>query len=185
MDETKLRSIAQLQEFLDATPEVSFTGTIGSEDAQRYEHISRVLRRFDYPLRSRSERGVVLAYLRRTSGYSRPQITRLVGRWQANRLAQVPLAKRYRAPAMPFARKYTLADVELLAQMDRANEDVCGPAIVHLLQRALCVYGDTRYERLSKLSVSHLYNLRRSAHYGVLRISFTKTRAVCNPHWCA
>ena len=181
MDETKLRSIAQLQEFLDATPEVSFTGAMGNDDTQRYEHISRVLRRFDYPQRSKSERGVVLAYLRRTSGYSRPQITRLVGRWQANRLAQVPLAKRYRAPAMPFARKYTLADVELLAQMDRANEDVCGPAIVHLLQRALCVYGDTRYERLSKLSVSHLYNLRRSAHYGVLRISFTKTRAVCNP----
>jgi len=181
MDETKLRSIAQLQEFLDATPEVSFTGTIGSDDTQRYEHISRVLRRFDYPQRSRSERGVVLAYLRRTSGYSRPQITRLVGRWQANRLAQVPLAKRYRAPAMPFARKYTVADIELLVQMDRANEDVCGPAIVHLLQRAFCVYGDTRYERLSKLSVSHLYNLRRSAHYRVLRISFTKTRAVCNP----
>ena len=34
-----------------------------------------------------------------------------------------------------------------------ANEDVCGPAIVHLLQRAFRVYGDHRYERLSKLSV--------------------------------
>ena len=58
---------------------------------------------------------------------------------------------------------------------------VCGPAIVHLLQRAFIVYGDTRFERLSKLSVSHLYNLRKSAGYRVLRISFTKTRAVCNP----
>ena len=27
MDETKLSTIAQLKEFLDATPEVSFTGT--------------------------------------------------------------------------------------------------------------------------------------------------------------
>jgi hypothetical protein len=141
MDETKLRSIAQLREFLDATPEVSFTGTMGNDDTQRYEHISRVLKRFDYPQRSKSERGVVLAYLRRTSGYSRPQTTRLAGRWQANRLAQVPLAKRYRAPAIPLARKYTVADVELLVQMDRANEDVCGPAIVHLLQHAFCVYG--------------------------------------------
>ena len=32
--------------------------------------------------------------------------------------------------------------------MDKANEDVCGPAIAHLLQRAYRVYGDTRYERL-------------------------------------
>jgi len=181
MDEAKLRSIAQLQEFLDATQEISFTGTPGNSDSQRYEHISRVLKRFEYPGRSKGERGVVLAYLRRTSGYSRSQITRLVGRWEVNRLAQVPLAKRYGGPAMPFARKYTAGDVELLVQMDRANEDVCGPAIVHLLQRAFVVYGDTRYERLSKLSVSHLYNLRKSAPYRGLRMRFTKTRAVCNP----
>jgi hypothetical protein len=124
---------------------------------------------------------VVLAYLRRTSGYSRPQITRLVARWDENRLATVPLAKRYCAPAAPFARKYTGADIELLVEMDRANEDVCGPAIAHLLQRAFTVYGDARYERLAGLSVSHLYNLRKSVGYRQLRVSFTKTRPVCNP----
>ncbi|WP_413859701.1 hypothetical protein [Candidatus Aalborgicola defluviihabitans] len=181
MDEAKLRTIAQLQEFLDATLEISFTGTPGNNDSQRYEHISRVLKRFEYPGRGKGERGVVLAYLRRTSGYSRAQLTRLVGRWEANRLAPVPLAKRYGAPSIPFARKYSAADVGLLAQMDRANEDVCGPAIVHLLQRAFVVYGDQRYERLSKLSASHLYNLRKSAGYRALRTSFTKTHAVCNP----
>jgi hypothetical protein len=125
MDETKLRTIAQLQEFLDATPEVSFTGTAGDGDTQRYEHISRVLKRFDYPQRSKRDRGVVLAYLLRTSGYSRPQVTRLVARWIDNRLASVPLAKRYRAPVALFARKYTPSDIELLVEMDRANEDVC------------------------------------------------------------
>lgn len=181
MDEAKLRSIAQLQEFLDATQEISFTGPSGSGDSQRYEHISRLLKRFEYPGRSKVERGVVLAYLRRTSGYSRSQITRLVGRWESNRLAAMPLVKRYGRPAVPFARKYTGADVELLVQMDRANEDVCGPAIVHLLERAFVVYGDQRYERLSKLSVSHLYNLRKSAGYRAQRVQLTKTRAVCNP----
>ena len=139
MDETKLRTIAQLQEFLDATPEVSFTGTAGDGDAQRYAHISRVLRRFDYPQRSKRERGVVLAYLRRTSGLRPPQITRLVARWIDNRLAAVPLSKRYRAPAAPFPRKYTPTDVQLLVEMDRANEDVCGPAVAHLLHRAFTV----------------------------------------------
>lgn len=47
----------------------------------------------------------MLAYLRHTSGYSRPQITRVV-RWEGNRMAAVPLSKRYRAPAAPFPRKY-------------------------------------------------------------------------------
>ena len=40
MDEAKLRTIAQLQEFLDATQEISFTGTPGNSDSQRYEHTS-------------------------------------------------------------------------------------------------------------------------------------------------
>jgi len=181
MDEAKLRTIAQLQEFLNATQEISFTGAPGDSDQQRYEHISRVLKRLAYPGLGKVDRGVVLAYLRRTSGYSRAQITRLVGRWESNRLATVPLTKRYGRPAVPFVRKYTSADVELLVEMDRANEDVCGVAIVHLLRRAFCVYGDQRYERLSKLSVSHLYNLRKTGDYQAQRTHFTKTRAVCNP----
>jgi hypothetical protein len=95
-------------------------------------------------------------------------------------LADIPLAKRYRAPAAPFARKFTPLDIELLVEMDKANEDVCGPAIAHLLQRAHRDYGDPRYERLATLSVSHLYNLRRSAGYQAQRTVFTKTRPVCN-----
>ena len=181
MDETTLRTMAQLQEFLAATPEVNFTAAEGSGARNRYEHISRVLKRFDYRQCSKMERGVVLAYLRRTSGYSRPQITRVVARWNDNRLAAVPLTKRYRAPGAPFARRYTADDVKLLAEMDRANEDVCGPAIAHLLRRAYTVYGDKDYARLAGLSVSHWYTLRKSVGYQARRTRFTKTRPVCNP----
>jgi hypothetical protein len=80
MDETRLRTIEQLADFLRATPEVAFTAPVmgGAGDNQRYEHISRVLARFDYPRCNKRERGVVLAYLRRTSGYGRAQLTRLV-----------------------------------------------------------------------------------------------------------
>ena len=178
MDETRLSTIAQLEEFLGASAQIEFTAHGG--DTERYAHISRVLKRFDYPRLPKRQRGVVLRYLKRTSGYSRAQITRLVAQWTDNRLAPVPLAKRYRAPTAPFARKYTSADVSLLVQMDKANEDVCGPAIAHLLQRAYTVYGDARYQRLATLSVSHLYNLRTSASYQRQRASFTKTRPVCN-----
>ena len=63
MNETKLRTIAQLQDFLKATPEVSFSGIDEKGDSERYAHISRVLKRFDYPHRKKHERGVMLAYL--------------------------------------------------------------------------------------------------------------------------
>lgn len=178
MNETQLCTIEQIEQFLSGSAAIEFS-TAGN-DSERYAHISRVLKRFDYPGRSRRERGVLRRYLEHTSGYSRAQITRLVARWQGNRLAPVPLIERYRAPAKPFARKYTAADIALLVEMDKAHEDVCGPAIVHLLRRAFREYGDVRYERLATLPASHLYNLRKSAGYRAQRIHFTQTRAVSN-----
>lgn len=178
MNETKLCTIEQIEQFLKASAQVEFTKH--GDDNERYEHISRVLKRFDYPRRTKHERGVLLSYLRHTSGYSRSQTTRLIARWNSNRLADIPLTKRYSAPAAPFARKYTPQDIDLLIEMDKANEDVCGPAIVHLLKRAYHDYGDHRYARLAGLSVSHLYNLRRSHGYQAKRKTFTKTHPICN-----
>ena len=181
MNESKLTTISQIEQFLAATPEIEFSGIADVGDTERYAHVSRVLKRFDYPARCKRERGVLRQYLCRTTGYSRAQITRLIARWWANRLAPIPLKKRYGAPSAPFVRKYTAEDVERLVEMDQANEQVCGPAISHLFKRALHVYGDTRYVRLAELSVSHLYNLRKSAGYRAKRIDFVPTRAVCNP----
>jgi len=178
MNETRLCTIEQVENFLRGSASIEFSAA--GEDAERYAHISRVLERFDYPRRSKKERGVLRRYLQLTSGYSRAQLARLVRRWHGNRLAEIPLAKRYRAPAAPFARKYTAADIALLVEMDQAHEDVCGPAIVHLLRRAFREYGDRRYERLATLSVSHLYNLRKSTGYRAQRTPFTHTRPVCN-----
>ena len=178
MDETQLCTIEQIRQFLGGSAPIEFSSA--GDDTARYAHISRVLKRFDYPQRSKADRGVLKRYLQHTSGYSRAQITRLIARWQTNRLAAVPLDKRYRAPRTTFARYYTAEDVRLLVEMDKAHADVCGPAIAHLLRRAWCEYGDARYQRLATLSVSHLYNLRRSAGYQKQRIRFTETRPVRN-----
>jgi hypothetical protein len=178
MNEERLGTIEQIEAFLDGSAVVEFL--VAGDDSERYGHISRVLKRFDYPQRSKREKGILHRYLEHTSGYSRAQVTRLIVRWQTNRLAAVPLVKRYGRPTAPFARTYTPADITLLVDMDRANENVCGPAIVHLLQRAYQIYGDEHYERLAGLSVSHLYNLRKSTGYRTQRQLFTATRPVCN-----
>ena len=105
MNESRLRTIEQREDFLSACGPVAFTAA--GEDGERYGHISRVLLRFDYPGRNKRERGVVLRYLQHTCGYSRAQVTRLVTCGQRNQLAPIPLRKHYRAPTVPFARKYT------------------------------------------------------------------------------
>jgi hypothetical protein len=178
MDENQLRTIEQIEAFLAGSAAVEFTAT--GDDGERYAFIARTLSRFDYPGRGKRERGVLRRYLAHVSGYSRAQIGRLIPRWQANRLAATPLHKRYRAPAALFARKYTPDDIALLVEMDRAHEDVCGPAIAHLLWRACHVFGDARYERLADLSVAHLYNLRKSTGYQTQRTTFVGTRPVRN-----
>lgn len=178
MNETRLTTIAHIEEFLCANAVLEFLPA--GDDTERYAHISRVLKRFDYHQRPRRERGILLRYLRLTSHYSCAQLNRLVARWYANRLAPVPLRKRFHAPRVPFARKYNAADVALLVEVDRAYEDTCGTAISHVLKRAYQA-GDIRFERLADLSVAHLYNLRKSTGYQSRRARFTKTRATCNP----
>ena len=49
MDESKLSTIEQIEAFLGASEQVAFTAHAG--DTERYAHISRVLRRFDYQAR--------------------------------------------------------------------------------------------------------------------------------------
>ena len=46
-------------------------------------HIGKVLRRFSYWKLGRADKGLVRRYLERTTGLSRAQLTRLVGRYLA------------------------------------------------------------------------------------------------------
>jgi transposase InsO family protein len=171
MNESQLKTLAQLRAFLEGTLEVRFGALHG--DLQRYRFIATLLKRFAYPGLRRPDKGVVLRYLQHTTGYSRQQLTRLVAR----ACAGAALAKRYKAPAHGFARKFTLTDVAVLAQTDALHGNLSGPATVHLLRRAFEVYGDARYQRLAGLSVSHLYNLRAQAGYRAQRGHWTKTQA--------
>ena len=175
MNETRLNTVAQLRAFLDGTLDIQFQSS--NDDAQRYGFIATVLQRFAYRRLGRADKGVVLRYLERTTGYSRQQTTRLVRRF----LDCASLAKRYRAPRVGFARKFSAADVMLLAQTDALHGTLSGPATKRLLQRAHSVYGDPRYTRLATLSVSHLYNLRQLAGYQATRRHWTKTKGHAIP----
>jgi len=170
MNEAQVRTVEQARQVLSGTQALEFRRA--DNDEGRYAWIALVLRRFDYGRLKRADRGVVLVYLQRLSGYSRAQVKRLVASW----LTGEPLVKRYRAPAHVFARRYTAADVALLADVDRAMNTLSGPATACVLRRQRDVFGDTRFARLGSLSVAHLYNLRNSAGYRAQRVVLTKTR---------
>lgn len=68
MNETQLKTVAQLRAFLNGTPDVQFQ-CIG-DDTKRYEFIAAVLKRLCYRRLRRADKGVVLRYLERLTGYS-------------------------------------------------------------------------------------------------------------------
>jgi len=118
MNESQLKTVAQLRASLAGTLEVKFRPI--RNDLERYGFIASVLGRFAYPQLSKADKGVLMLYLARTTDYSRAQLRRLVCR----RFKGEKLAKRYRAPAVGFARKFTTADVKLLAQTDALHNNL-------------------------------------------------------------
>jgi len=170
MNEAQVRTVEQVRQVLQGTQVLQFRAA--QDDEGRYGWIDAVLRRLGYRQLGRSDRGAVLAYLRHLSGYSRAQVTRLVSCWMSGK----PLVKNYVAPEHAFARRYTAADLALLADVDRAMGTLSGPATVCVLKRQHEVFGDERFERLGSISVGHLYNLRNGAGYRAQRVVLTKTR---------
>jgi len=170
MNEGQVRTLEQVRQAVAGTQALEFRRAEGDEG--RYARIAQVLQRLGYRQLGRGDRGAVLAYLQRLSGFNRAQVTRLVSRWMPGG----PLAKNYRAAEHAFARRYTPADVALLAEVDRAMGTLSGPAAVCVLRRQRDVFGDARFERLGSISMAHLYNLRKGADYRQQRVVLTKTR---------
>ena len=158
MNDAQLQTLDQVRAFLKGTAPLGFS--VATDE--RYEFVTRTVRRFGYSRLKRADKGVVLRFLARVSGYSRQQLSRLVQRAGA----RAPLVKRYRASRSSFARHYTAADVRLLAEIDALHGTLSGPATKKLMERACHVFDDARYERLALISVAHLYNLRKQAGYG-------------------
>jgi transposase InsO family protein len=117
------------------------------------------------------ERGVVRAYVEKVTGLSTSQTTRLIRGYLDQGVVRGVAYQRH-----CFHTQYTPEDIALLAEVDRAHERLSGPATRRILEREYEQFGNTQYERLAKISVAHLYNLRASARYRNQAAVFEATR---------
>jgi len=117
-------------------------------------------------LQSKAHRGLIHRYLQRVTGYSWPQLTRLIGQY----LRSGRLVRRYRATTTSYARKFTPEDVVLLAELDSTHGTLPVPATRVVLGRAFHLFGQARYERIL---VAHLYNLRAKPLYQQRRVDYS------------
>lgn len=174
MNAEELKTVEQLGTFLNGTQAVAFA--VVGDKAARYQWIERTLARFDYPRLSKADKGVVIAYLMKVSGYSRQQLARLIGQH-----AKTGRLRRRQRTTNGFARRYTAGDIRALAAMDERHHTPNGVTLKKLCERAWTLFDEAAYERLASISVSHLYNLRRSATYQRHRRHFEKTRPRATP----
>ena len=75
-----LKTLTELEAFLEGT-QMAVCNIPGGKQG-RYDFIKRTLSRFAYSKLKKAEKGIVIAFLQRTSGYSRQQITRLIAQYQ-------------------------------------------------------------------------------------------------------
>lgn len=170
MDETRIKTLEEISVFL-ADPLAMPLELQGNKD-ELYTWLERTLVRFRYLWLNKKEKGLVRRYITRLTNLSHSQLTRLITQYRKS-----GHIRRRQRTVKGFETKYTRADICLLADVDRVVDDLSGTAIKVFCQRALEVYGDQRFTRIAGISVSHIYNLRKSKVYQRCRRKFTKTRS--------
>lgn len=113
----------------------------------------------------------------KVSGYSRQQLTRMIHRYSAE-----GVLKRYQKTVNGLEQFYTEVDIRLLAELDQRHDTPNGFMIKKLCERAYHCFEDMAYERLSHISVSHIYNLRKSLGYKKHRYHYEKTKSTKGSH---
>lgn len=169
MKDLEKLTLSEMEDLLAGSRKITWT----TEDSEtKYDFITAVLKQQSYSKLGKGERGLVKRFLAKVTAISRAQMTRLIAQWVDQRMI-----KRKPARRPNFARRYRNEDIHLLAVTDAAHEDPSGPALRRILHREHRVFGKPQYERLSRISVSHIYNLRQSAVYRKQRVRVQPTQS--------
>jgi transposase InsO family protein len=168
MNDERLQTIEQVKQFLAGSEALDFGGVSVEE---RYQWIQAVLVRFKYCRLKRAEKGVIRRYIGKVSGYCRAQVSRLVREYNQKGQLRKAQYRRHR-----FPRSYTSADIALLARTDELHDYLSGPATKKIMGREWAIYGHSDFRNISRISVAHLYNLRRSHLYRSITRRYTRTK---------
>src|SRR5260370_41522116 len=126
-------TLDQIREFVEGSRTIGFSAP---KREAVYEFIERILKAQQYRRLGRGQKGIVRRFLVKMSGLSRAQLTRWIGHWMKSR------GVKRKPPCRPsFPRRYTVADIALLAGVDAAHEGLSGPAAARWQQRGDGVVG--------------------------------------------
>jgi hypothetical protein len=167
MKDSHKMSIAQIRSFLKTSAFVEFKV---SSIKEKYTWIENTLNKFRYFKLRKKDKSAVKKYISKMTGLSDSQLTRLIARKKKTGKI-LPLSARRNS----FPTKYTPEDIALLIETDNNHERLSGKATKKILFREFEEFGKIEYERLSQISISHIYNLRGKRQYQSSALTYTKT----------
>lgn len=169
MQDSKIKSVRDVERFLKKASGFSF---IKEDQKEAYGWIEDNLKKYKYLKLSKQEKGTVRNYIKKMTGYSRAQVTRLIGSYINTGCIKVTEYKRN-----CFGKIYSDKEIKLLAKTDEVHDYPNGAAVKKTLLRMTEVYGQDEYSNIAKISVGHIYNLRKTKIYKLAVVTCQKTKS--------
>jgi hypothetical protein len=176
MNDENIVSITQLKSFLKEVAVINFSiNNIGNKNKQEmYDWVGTVVQKFRYFSLKKKERGIVLNYIEKITKRSRCQIKRLIKK--KKKFGKIRLSSLEKNIFPVF---YRSSDIARLIETDNVHGRLSGPATKRILEREYMIHGKIEYEIISRISIAHIYNLRKnSLQYKSNILFISKTQAV-------
>jgi len=168
MKDTAISSIEEVNEFLKSSSKLEFKR---EKKEEAYIWMEKTLLKFRYMKLGKKDKGIIKRYMEKVTGYSRSQITRYISQYKkTGMIVEQPYQRN------KFSRKYLVEDIKLLAKTDELHCFPNGAALKKILSRMAFEYGNTEYENISRISMQHIYNIRKTVPYLRITKNYTKTR---------
>lgn len=171
MNDSRLTNVIQLRAFLKGSRNIKFS-LASSSLTQRYRFIDDTVDRLKYSGLSKKDKGVVIEYLQKITGYRHAQISRLVKRASFGKLKR-KLYKRVNPN-----RKYSSRDIKLLEKTDELHLRLNDLATKEIMRRECEIFGHQEYANIAGVSARHINNLRQSDIYRQSYVNHTKPTVI-------
>ena len=171
MQDDNVVSISQIKEFLKLNNDGA--KFLAENKVERNLWIENVLNKFKYFSCVKKEKVIVKRYIAKMTGLSKTQTKKLIAK--KRKVGKIIVAY---SNCRRFPKIYNADDIALLIKTDNLHERMSGPAIKDILEREFNVFKKQEYENISKISASHIYNLRSTRQYISHSLTVKKTNPV-------
>lgn len=155
MNISHINTLSQIEKFLKASSDMVLKPNSKQET---YEWLQNFLLKIGYRKLKKKDKKMVKKFIEKVTAYSQRQIKRLIKKHRDGTLKWEKWQKS------SFASVYDERDVSLLHKVDSVHQ-LSGPGTQEILKREFSVFKKNEYEKISQISSSHIYNLRKKISY--------------------